>query len=1276
MALSPAQLTLLRDRHPHFANWYLSVFAADTDTVTAAGAPGVVYAGTLSGAHNRGARNIAVANLAPAVGNIANVDPGQTVLVGTSLGDASISKRRLRHWDGQVTLTLDGNGVVWTAGDYITVIENYEFWPVFPTILDVSPYTMYKDDNITYGLNTYTDFDATTANRFPDPVAIMGPPWAGWITGGSVTVTLVASESYGVAPGATISTYLWATTGGTIDDVNVADTTITFTSCGVYWITLTITDSNGKTQRTRRPFFVHDEDTCPPFYDFTGEVSLTFDQGNDMRVSALRNVDFDEIPDQALVVLWADEWFRDANNPVDWTKESIGGYTGREHIKFVGYLDKESIQSDPEDIGALTFDAYSIDKIMTNTMMWAIALNDVRVVPTTWYQYQNINTARAIHHLWRWHSTLFLIADVRLPVDATLPVPGPPDNDTLTSHSLRRFAMDWSENNLVAQARVSAHDQGIYANIGCDKQGIVYAQVDPLMIAEGVLHTDERGVVDEIQGITDEDWYEQIEFIRNERFRAAWTTLSGLNWDGATKTPLVAVMPGEDPGGGGNYDSTPEVAGSVIEEGNKLLDDQADANEKVGLRYARGNNDLSEIRVPEFAGNYSHVDVYPQAFYNVDIPPNKRGLDTADTRRGVPRQVTIGLDMGGGAVNVSAVLEPETIDVVDGVPGKYPVDIPDPTPNAPPDYPNPEEDAKTLFTGGYGDGIFWTPDTGTTWYNRKGSRAGAELNTRSAHFDPWGPNAVKQRSYNPETAIVWDMGTGYIFRSLDGGRTWMNVTPVIDPPNAWNDTPAPTPTDLTYEQAVADWHVNKQWYVIAWYQNASSEYRGYLLHTDNDGASWTQYALGSDNLSVATWGYGDSVIAPTNAWLWCDVGDFGSPSRLLVTPNNILAANGAGGGMRIDYIARPDNTGLITRGLIIDFGTWFRFDSATLDGTINAEARLLSITDTMTITDATIVDIDIDFHNLHWINCSTSYFNQPIWDGSVAAYPPATPSIKTAALNSGQWVRYAFLDLRATAGARYRGTGYYQHLFDYVRVYPHVVNDEIRPTSIDIDRETGRFLYVSTWEGARLRVRIYDTNNSLQYPVCIVRVAGYEEVARADLDARSKWIAVKSLYDPSWANYGTRFAYYGLWRRNAGNYDNIREGYVSGNKFFAGGTLADDASWLSTEWIGGLIWVSQDHLVAILNRGANDPELWETDDHAVGWDNQSTIPFTSGAGKGVEFGVTMHGGTGNVIAAGDRNGDEVFRQASDYTGAWVDITPAAAGGSRIGATHWIYNVIP
>jgi hypothetical protein len=108
---------------------YLSIFAADTDTVTAAGAPGVVYAGTVSGAHNRGARNITCANLVPGVGNIANVVPGQTVLVGTALGDDSISKRRLRHRNGQV-LTLDANGVIWTAGNYITVIENYEFWPV------------------------------------------------------------------------------------------------------------------------------------------------------------------------------------------------------------------------------------------------------------------------------------------------------------------------------------------------------------------------------------------------------------------------------------------------------------------------------------------------------------------------------------------------------------------------------------------------------------------------------------------------------------------------------------------------------------------------------------------------------------------------------------------------------------------------------------------------------------------------------------------------------------------------------------------------------------------------------------------------------------------------------------------------------------------------------------------------------------------------------------------------------------------------------------------
>lgn len=658
MILTATQLSRLRDGHPHVVRAYVSVLE-----------PSQVYCGTVGGSPSRGDRNVTCVDVS---GNIANVVAGQTVLVGTSCGDGSISKRRLRSRAGQV-LTFDENGVDWQVGNYVTVMENWELFPIFPRILNTSPYTRYVDYDVVY----------SDQNEDDDPVAVMGPHWAGFLDGATIVAQLDGTSSYAIATGATISTYLWTATGGAIAGANNASTYITFNSTGTYWISLTVTDSNGKTHTTRRVFFVHSRSgSTAPYSGFRASISLSHTGGARLNLDVLDDVDW---PDGTLVVLWTEETFDTVQSP-------IGYFSDREHIRFVGYVMRDTISIDPDGVGSLGMEIVSVDQILAQIRMWSVALLDVTRSPVSWYEYLNLTVARAIRHYWGRHSTLFDITDVYLP----------------TSSTLRKGNVEFSEGDMLSSVRSFARDKGIFANVGCDKLGAVHVEVDPQMVAEA-----DRGAIDTVQSITSEDWRDRIDIRYRERQSLAWASLSGVLWDGATGTPYVSVMPG----------SSPEVLGSGnIDVQFQMLVSQADANEKVGLLYARHNNDIGEFRVPQFSGNYSHIDVFPQEFYDVTVAAddNKRGISIS--RGMIPRSVTMQYDPGVGIVRIGANFEPETIDVVDGVPGDYPTSIPTEPDDAPvpepPRYPEPEDDERALVGFTDAEGVYWSIDTGSNWSTR------------------------------------------------------------------------------------------------------------------------------------------------------------------------------------------------------------------------------------------------------------------------------------------------------------------------------------------------------------------------------------------------------------------------------------------------------------------------------------------------------------------------------------------------------------------------------
>jgi hypothetical protein len=596
--------------------------------------------------------------------------------------------------------------------------------------------------------------------------------------------------------------------------------------------------------------------------------------------------------------------------------------------------------------------------------------------------------------------------------------------------------------------------------------------------------------------------------------------------------------------------------------------------------------------------------------------------------------------------------------VVDGVPGKYPTGLPDPAPENPPKFPEAEDAEKALYGAHYGTGIYYSPDAGTSWSQRIGSRAGAELNSRTALTDPWGPNRLKQGSWNPERAILWDGGLGYIFRSTDAGRSWVDVTPATNPTNSWNDTPAPTPSDLYYEYGASDWHVNKRHYWIAWYLNASSEYRGYLLYTDNDGLSWAWYPLGRVAPAAAQWYYLWAIgCEPETCAAW----EPKISNLTVITIDNVLGAgDGNDGGCTVDTLATPPAwvSGWWAMG-VYDPGFWYVLSNVTVDmhpllGAINTWLKTGIVTDPVGSLGA----FDIDFLEDGTVEECSCLPAGTFYNGITQNPPASTTEYGSNTDTAGDYVRLVHMQQFVNGVPAGPTVGVE---FDFHGVYPHAVSDEVRPISLALDFETGRYLYMTTWEGEALRLRVYDLSACTGLN-CPMRIRNLGACTKAQFNNRTYFAGVRALYDPAVANYGLRCIVYG--RFNAGNDHLLRS--LDGGATLT--DIGDSATW-GADWIGAAVWQDWDS-IWILRNGVTD-RLTETTNGGGAWTNRTNSPFE------VEFAMTMHNGVASTraIAIGQRNGAGVQKLASPYTGAWVAINPGGAG-TRVGALHWLYNEVP
>lgn len=622
-----------------------------------------------NGAIARGARSIAY-DTGGGTG-FATITAGMTLWVGTSAGAYDVGKVRIKAIAGNQaagTITIAENGIDWVDDLYLTVLWNYEIWAIPPSTRSG---VFYKDYDVTY----------SGQNAEPPPVAIAGSHRAGELVAGSLAFTIDGSASYAVADGAAITTYLWTVAGpaaAVITNANIATTTITYDTAGIYWLKLTVTDDNGKSQSTYRAHFVHDSG-YPAYRNVSiGSISGDWNTGGwSASLEVFGDVELSDFPDGALVVLWSENYYADIEAYVN-----LWGVSNE--VLMAGYIQTES---DGDDLdsgdGSVSFTVNTPEAVLAKRSEMGTISIEATAAPTTWYEYASwLTVGRAIHHLLKWHSTALETCDIYGLLDNTLGV----------------FSQSFVQESILAMVNGFAFENGIFAKLASDRLGRLHLVEDSQMFEETV-----RAAMDTVFELAVIDLSGNVSLARDALKQTALAFLDGFTFDGTTNTALSFIIPGY-PDGAINL-QMPEIEGSgSINKTRQVLDDQADGEMKTGRVLAAANNPLRELR-SDMRGNYSGAfDIIPSiGWYDWGIADNvfKRNLSLNGTRW-LCRRVELSLpvdELFTGDLVTSVTLEGEAFGP-DGLLSDYPSDYPTPT------LPAPNWTPAALVGGGYFAGGF------------------------------------------------------------------------------------------------------------------------------------------------------------------------------------------------------------------------------------------------------------------------------------------------------------------------------------------------------------------------------------------------------------------------------------------------------------------------------------------------------------------------------------------------------------------------------------------
>jgi hypothetical protein len=469
-----------------------------------------------------------------------------------------------------VIIVSENNNIPWADDIYLTVLDFYELWPIYPRIIqdpsNAENVIFYKDYDVAYtNQNTLL---GTYVNAGPHRAALLDP------ASGLASIYYSSTGTYNLK-GNTL-TYDWFFEGATVTGSTSADPGyLTYNTPGHYVTRLIVTDSAGASDVTYRYVSIYNQ-ANPPIQRWEID-SLQGSRGEGGYSVSLKLFDIAPIEGNSVVVIFGENEYGN-------TQANLGGnYPNAGDILFAGYVDRDSIEYDYEH-SEVKFDAVSLTGLMKKSSGFSVSVESV-VTPTTWYELLDMDTRRALYHYLRWHTTALSLADFQFVGD---------DWKIQFFDSERESMYDALDNHM---------KNTLIGDVVSDRQGKVWMEV------QAQAYMNPTGSFPPIMQITNRDWLGQPSIEERINDEISYAEYGGVAYSGIT-TGTFAALIGSAPG------TAPGFYGTIQNHQGLALQGQMQLNQLVGNIFANGNTRYPSVNM-DMAINASNLDIAPQETLNL-----------------------------------------------------------------------------------------------------------------------------------------------------------------------------------------------------------------------------------------------------------------------------------------------------------------------------------------------------------------------------------------------------------------------------------------------------------------------------------------------------------------------------------------------------------------------------------------------------------------------------------------------------------------------------------
>jgi hypothetical protein len=720
--------------------------------------------------------------------------------------------------------------------------------------------------------------------------------------------------------------------------------------------------------------------------------------------------------------------------------------------------------------------------------------------------------------------------------------------------------------------------------------------------------------------------------------------------------------------------------------------------------------------------NDGSFTVVPQEIFpaNIEAVDNNRGLVwTPDL---IPRSIRRSYDHQGGFIDYQVTFEPSvtgpggvTVVVAESadMPAEPPsssrggVSPPGDPPPAPPAWSQPTVPIPGPAVGSdTTDGIYITFDSGASWEERNNLLINPDqLAFQYLIWDPWWFTPSRQGTNDPEQVILWGCGTGFVVKSEDAGKTWQDLTTFFGtPPNDAGDSPAPTISDVTFEQVHATIHALDNFVISASWDSGQGGSGGGAI--DPSTIANRELHLDAQDLSTLFQDSGKTIPVTSDAdpvGAWADKSGNGKDVTQATAGKRGTYKTGVIGSQPgIRFVA--GSLQLLTGANVLNADTTFTifivlvpratslglpFQQGVADVSWEKNADLadtfwLGNTDSAT-GPANVVQNQTAFATLKADGAQLTNYHSGV---------AGTPTAETS--NTG--VTGTEIGGRDSAPAVYSDTdigeiivysdalsdanraGIEQYLFNRWGANSYrgwltstsdngvsatwaqltINSGNLRLLGLDIDDENGTRVYVTSWTN-ELKFNLAQVTRSTLVIANELDIS--DAVSESDIDARNVWAHPHTPGFFGTANFGDIVYVHGRWLAG-GSAEHIIKSTDGGASF---SDIGDSVTW-GTGWVGGFMAVDTNTLFAFVNNGANSA-LYRTIDGGANWTSLSLLPFEVDPG-----GVSGHPDGRILISNRDAGAAMVAYAESPNYDIWFDATgapsfPTAGGGSQ--SVIWI-----